>query len=146
MLLVMTAFAAVCEPDPGVTAVAAIPVEPLTIYFKSHAWGLNGYSAVLSLNKDPTRMPKPDAWECCPDDYRWPADSPPILVFRAHAGTLHIWDDGDRWHAPTTGSLATFVKFQRVDILTLSRMQDDPEAYGVQVIRNGTVPVPAARP
>ena len=130
-----------CFQDGGVTVVIDIAVEATPIYFKAHKWGRNGFSAVLSLSRDSSRVPSPSDWECCPDDFTWPADSPPILVFRREEASLHLWDSSPGgWRPPAQGPLSSRVVIHLVDVLELQRMIENPSRYGVTVLQDGTLP------
>jgi len=135
--------AACCAGDDSHAFVAAILVESLPIYYKTQVWGRNGFSAVLSLNKDAARVPLPGDWDCCPEDYKWPAQEPPVLVFRASGGMLHIWDPGGPtggWRPPLSGTLPAFVTFHPVTILEVQRMIESPGEYGVSVLYGWDLP------
>jgi hypothetical protein len=137
-LLGLISLVSGCGIDRGLTAVIVIHTNSIPVYLKSHVWGRNGFSAVLSLDRDSTRVPEPSQWNCCVDDYRWIADTPPVLVFRGDSSNLHIWETPDNaWRIPANGGLLERVKVHLVDIETLRRMTEEPGAYGVCVLRDG---------
>jgi hypothetical protein len=134
-IILCLATAAGCNLAGDSAAVVVVDVGSVPIFFKSYKWGMNGYSAVLSLDPDSTKVPRPRQWECCPGDYDWPADSPHYSVFKVEGGVLHIGDTRPTgWKPPRVGPLGPLVTFHEVDVSTENRMRDHPESFGVYVL------------
>ena len=112
------------------SAVAVVPIEAggRTLYVKRQTWGFNGDETVISFSPDWRDMPRPG-------DRRWRELGPPIVVYRAEADGLHVWDDSpSSWEAVPGAAAAVPLVLHEVSILERIELEKHAEANGVRVI------------
>lgn len=128
ILMMWTALTIACATHDEQAAVFRVHVGHGVVYFKRRVWGLHGSAIALSASPD-TREIGTAA------DYVWGADEPPILLIRIDAETLHLFGNGTgTWQAPSTGSFPVSVVFNEVDVMTLARMAEKPQNFGLRRI------------
>jgi hypothetical protein len=125
---VLAAAAACSRPhDYDRVAIVAVQVAGQQVFFKQAVWGRNGLAVSISADSSSGPIPKPE-------DYAWCCAEPPIVLFKAEASALHLWQSADGEWKPPTRTFPVPVVFHTVPVLELSRLSATPSAFGLKKI------------